>query len=73
MDHLAAPTVVKLMRKHGKTIRAVAQSMNITQARVRQVRERGVAGVAYVQDWMQAITGDHKAGWEAVTKVYAKL
>ena len=61
MDHLTATTVTKLMRKHGKTIRGLAESMRISQDRVRQVRAQGVRGVAFVQDWMQAITGDHTA------------
>lgn len=70
MDHITGPSIVKLMRKHGKTIRGLAAAMSITQKRVRQVRGCGVAGVAYVQDWMQPITGDHKASWEAVARAY---
>jgi hypothetical protein len=70
MDHLTAPTIVKLMRQHGKTIRGLAGSMHITQARVRHVRQHGVAGLAFVQDWMQAITGSDRADWAAVAKVY---
>jgi hypothetical protein len=70
MDHITGPSIVKLMRKHGKTIRGLAVAMNITQKRVRQVRESGVAGVAYAQDWMQAITGDCTAGWAAVAAAY---
>lgn len=71
MNHLTAVTVAKLMRKHGKTIRSLAEVMNVTQVRVRQVRATGVAGEACVQDWMQAITGDHLAGWAAVARAYA--
>lgn len=71
MDHLTGPTVVRLMRGHGKTIRGLAAAMNITQQRVRAVRADGVTGVAYVQDWMQAITGDTLAGWSEVARVYA--
>lgn len=71
MNHLTAVTIDKLMRKHGKTIRGLAEIMGVTQARVRQVRARGVEGEAFVQDWMQAIVGDHSAGWAAVARVYA--
>jgi thiamine monophosphate synthase len=35
--------------------------MNITQARVRQVRTNGVQGAAFVADWMEAITGNQTA------------
>jgi hypothetical protein len=56
-DRITGPSIVKLMRSHGKTIRGLAMSMGITQRRVRHVRARGVAGVAYTRDWMQAITG----------------
>lgn len=70
MDHITGITIVRLMRSHRKSIRALAQAMNITQTRVRQVRFKGVAGVAYVQDWMEAITGDHQAGWDTVARAY---
>lgn len=70
MDHLTAPTVIKLMRKHGKTIRGLAGAMNVTQVRVRHVRQNGVAGTRIVEDWMEAITGDHQAGWTMVAKAY---
>lgn len=70
MDHITGPNIVKLMRKHGKTISGVAVSMGITQKRVRHVRERGVKGEAFVHDWMEAITGDFKAGWAAVARAY---
>lgn len=70
MDHITGPTIVKLMRRHGKTIRGIATAMNITQKRVREVRAAGVNGVPYVQDWMQAITGDPQAGWSEVASAY---
>lgn len=70
MDHITGPSIVKLMRMHGKTIRGVAVSMGITQKRVRQVRDRGVKGEAFVQDWMEAIAGDFKGGWAAVARAY---
>lgn len=70
MNHITGPSVVRLMRKHSKTIRGLAAAMNTKQKRVREVRARGIDGVAFVQDWMQAITGDHKAGWDAVARAY---
>lgn len=70
MDHLTATSVIKLMRKHGMTIGGLASAMNIPQSRVRQVRAYGVQGTAFVQDWMQAITGNPGAGWEAVAMAY---
>lgn len=56
-DRITGPSIVKLMRSYGKTIRGLSMSMGITQRRVRHVRACGVAGVAYTRDWMQAITG----------------
>lgn len=58
MQRLTGSTITRLMRQHGKTIRGLAAQMNITQTRVRHVRAHGVEGFAYVQDWMQAITGE---------------
>lgn len=48
--------IVKLMRKHKVTIKELAQRMNITQKRVRQVREQGVTGNGMCLDWFEAIT-----------------
>jgi hypothetical protein len=70
LDHLTSTTVVRLMRLHGKTIAGLADAMNITQSRVRDVRDRGINGVPFVQDWMQAITGDPHAGWDVVARAY---
>lgn len=52
--YLTGAEVCILMRAGGKTIRGVAASMGISQARVRQVRAHGVRGVAYVMDWLEA-------------------
>lgn len=68
--HLTGETVVRLMRRHRKTIRGLAASMAITQTRVRHVRVTGVHGAAYVLDWLEAITGDSHAGWCAVARAY---
>jgi len=70
MDHITGTSIVKLMSSYGQTIRGLAISMGITQKRVRDVRERGVEGVGFVQDWMEAITGDFKAGWAVVARAY---
>ena len=70
MNHLTAATIINLMRANRKTIAGLAQSMNITQARVRKVRANGVKGSAFVQDWMEALTGSHQSGWSAVATAY---
>ena len=71
MNHLTGPTVTRLMQRNRKTIAGLAQSMGITQVRVRQVRAQGVTGEHFVADWMEAITGNHRAGWDVVAAVYA--
>ncbi|MBP8176274.1 MAG: hypothetical protein KAX77_00795 [Xanthomonadales bacterium] len=71
MNHLTGPTITRLMQRNRKTIGGLARAMGITQARVRQVRARGVVGEHFVADWMEAITGNHRAGWDVVAAVYA--
>jgi hypothetical protein len=44
MNHMTAVTVAKLVRKHVKTIRGLADAMNVPQARARQVRASGRRG-----------------------------
>lgn len=39
----------------GVRIRDVAAAMDITQKRVRAVRDKGISGRAYVQDWTEGI------------------
>lgn len=73
MDHITGTSIIKLMRLHRKTIRGLAEAMGVTLTRVREVRANGVRGVAFVQDWMQAITGNHKAGWEEVARSYVHV
>lgn len=54
---LPGERVKRLMREHGWTIEGIARAMNVTQARVRQVRERGVTeGPHYVRDWIEVLT-----------------
>lgn len=52
---LTGREVRRLMRKYRKTIAGLASSMNITQARVRYVREHGVTGAAFIEDWLEAL------------------
>ena len=57
MNQLSGNFIKRFMRAHNKTILGLSQSMNITQARVRQVRAQGVKGEAFVLDWLEAIRG----------------
>lgn len=53
---LTGKQVRNLMTKAKVTIRGLSGAMQVTQKRVRQVRERGVIeGVGYVYDWIQGI------------------
>jgi hypothetical protein len=45
-----------LMRKHGVTIRVLAQRFDLTMKRVREVRAKGVSGFA-ASEWHYMITG----------------
>jgi len=54
--HLTGPTIVRMMRKHRRTIRGLAASMRITQKRVREARAQGVHEWTGVWDWLEAIT-----------------
>lgn len=54
-EALSGAAITRMMRKAGWTIPGLAASMGVSQARVRQVRERGVQGRYYVLDWMLAI------------------
>ena len=71
MDHISAASIRQLMRRHRKTIRGIAKDWGLTQQRVREVRAHGVRGSHYVMDWMQFLTGDPHAGWEAIAAAYA--
>lgn len=53
---LSGPMVRHLMRKHGVTIRGLAQKFNITMTRVREVRANGVRGFA-ASEWHFLIAG----------------
>ena len=49
--------IVSLMRRHRVTIRALSQRMQITQKRIRQVRQSGLQDRNSARDWIEAITG----------------
>ena len=53
---LPGSMVRRLMRKHGVTIRSLAEKWNITMKRVREVREDGANGFA-ASEWHFMITG----------------
>ena len=61
---LTGAMLQKLMRKHGVTIRELANRMGLAMTRVRHYREHGVTMPARL-DWEQAIIGEftprHKA------------
>ncbi len=56
---LSSKEIKRLMRQHGLTIALLAAKMNLTQKRVRQVRDNGVTGYMAVCDWFEAITGQN--------------
>lgn len=55
-DRLSGEEVCSLMRQYRVTIRQLAETMQITLKRVREVRGNGVEGEVYVRDWYEAIT-----------------
>lgn len=55
IPQLTGQEVCRLMRVHKKTIAGLSRSMQITQKRVRHVRERGVLGKEFVTDWLEAL------------------
>lgn len=55
LPQLTGCEVRALMRAHRRTIRGLAVQMNIAMKRVRHVREQGVRGSAFTQDWIEAI------------------
>lgn len=69
MNHLPPETVQRLMRRNGKTIRGLARQMNITMSRVRRVRERGVQGAAFCQDWLAPLTTCDQGGSQQATNI----
>lgn len=47
----------RLMRVHKVTIRELSERMQITQKRIRQIREIGLEGRELIRDWIQGILG----------------
>jgi hypothetical protein len=54
---ISGQQIVALMRKHRVTIRELSRRMQITQKRIRQVRERGLDHPGFARDWIEHITG----------------
>jgi hypothetical protein len=52
---LEGKELTRLMRIYRVTIRGLAETMDVTQKRVRQVRTHGVSGPHYRQDWIQGV------------------
>ena len=49
--------VKRLMRVHKVTIRELSARMQITQKRIRQIRESGLENPNVIRDWLQGILG----------------
>ena len=47
----------RLMRREGVAIRELARRMQITQKRIRQIREQGLVGRELIRDWIQGVIG----------------
>jgi hypothetical protein len=52
---LGGKEVQSLMRRHHKTIAGLARQMQVTQKRVRYVREHGILNALFLRDWLEAI------------------
>jgi hypothetical protein len=57
MLYLSGPTLCRLMRRHGVTIRLLAQRLAIPMKRVRLCRQAGIPDRHVARDWIEAITG----------------
>lgn len=55
MERLSGADIRRMMRRHGATIRSVAAALQVTQKRVREVREKGIMGQGWIRDWVEAI------------------
>lgn len=55
--NMTGKQLVSLMRKNKITIRDLAHRLGITMKRIRLRRETGLADLATIRDWIQAITG----------------
>ena len=61
MNHLTGPTVVRLMRTNGSTIRSLAAASGVSQQRVRAIRNVGVVGALDAWGWVALIAGREAA------------
>jgi hypothetical protein len=65
--HLSGEEIRSLMRAYRVTIRQLSKEMDITRKRVREVRQEGVEGYAFVRDWLEAISHG-EIGWQQTDK-----
>lgn len=49
--------IASMMRRNGKTIRALSAAMGISMKRIREIRKSGISGLA-AMDWYEAINGE---------------
>jgi hypothetical protein len=56
-NRLEGRELKRLMRVHKVTIRELSKRMQITQKRIRQVREQGLEGRELIRDWLQGVLG----------------
>ena len=56
MSALSGAEIVRLMRLHRRTLRAIKAEYGIKLKRIRQVRAEGVSGFM-AEDWFRIITG----------------
>ena len=57
MQKIEGREIVLLMHRHKVTIRELSSRMQITQKRIRQIRELGLQEPYAIRDWIQAISG----------------
>ena len=64
---LTGKQICSLMRCSRVRIRDLAVRMQITQKRIRYVREHGIADGNAARDWIEAITGDERPRVDSVS------
>ena len=57
MQVITGRQIVSLIRRNRVTIRELSRRMQITQKRIRQVRETGLDHLGFARDWIEHITG----------------
>lgn len=70
MDHMTAPTFIRLMRAHRVTIRELALRAGISHKRIREIRRHGISNALDTWGWGSIITGNTDFSWYDVAKVY---